>query len=63
MLRIVPIPETGYKAIWDTVQDAFFQDANGDQGWESVDDIACSYLDEMARMEFLERVSLLWGNA
>ena len=63
MIRIVPIPDTGYKAIWDTVQDAFFQDANGDQGWESVNDIDCSYLDEPYRLEFLERISLLWDNA
>lgn len=63
MIRIVPIPETGYKAIWNTVTDTFHQDANGDQGWASVDDIDCTNLSWDDRLEFLERVSLLWDNA
>lgn len=63
MLRIVPVPETGYKAIWDTVTDSFWQDANGQQGWDSVDDIDFGNLNDLDRLEFAERIGLLWDNA
>ena len=63
MIRIVPIPETGYKAVWDTVTDTFLQDACGCQGWSSVDEIDLSHYDEWTRLELLERISLLWDNA
>ena len=60
MLRIVPIPETGMRAIWDTVQDRFFEDANGDQSWDDFNDIDCAYMSDSDAMKFIERVSRLW---
>lgn len=63
MLIIVLIPETGQKAIWDTAQDRFFEDAGGDQAWDSVDDIDCSYMEKWDRLSFIEQVSLLWDKA
>lgn len=62
MKVIVPIPGTGYKAIWDTVTDQFFQDDNGDQAWDCIDDIDYAGDDKWERMEFFERISMIWGD-
>lgn len=60
MLIITPIPNTGYKAIWNTVTDSFFKDANGDEGWDAIDDIDISNMEHWEGFEFMERISLLW---
>ncbi len=54
MIRIVPIPETDYYAVWDTVRDRFLTDRSGEQAWDDLDDI------DITDYEMLERISLLW---
>jgi hypothetical protein len=61
MYRIVPIPHTDYKAIWDTVNDTFVEDDNGDQAWEHWQDMVVRDEPINVKKEFVDRISRIWG--
>jgi hypothetical protein len=62
MYRIVPIPDTDYKAVWDTVTDTFITDDNGDQGWEHWQDICVRGEPLNLKNDIVDRISRIWGN-